>query len=75
MCRVSNLKCVRFVSSIPLKSVQRIKEWKGTLRLRAYDESLLQQIGRSSVVIFRICRLTFNNSRPNMYVLYMNHRQ
>ena len=37
----------RFVSSIPLKSMQRIKAWKGTLRLRAYNESLLQQIGNS----------------------------
>ena len=36
-----------FVSSIPLKSMQRIKAWKGTLRLRAYNESLLQQIGNS----------------------------
>ena len=47
MWRVSNRKCVRFVSSIPLKSMQRIKAWKGTLRLRAYNESLLQQIGNS----------------------------
>ena len=47
VCRVSNSKCVRFVSSIPLKSMQRIKAWKGTLRLRAYNESLLQQIGNS----------------------------
>ena len=44
MCRVSNRKCVRFVSSISLKSMQRIK---GTLRLRAYNESLLQQIDNS----------------------------
>ena len=47
MCRVSNRKCGRFVSSIPLKSMQRIKTWKGTLRLPAYNESLLQQIGNS----------------------------
>ena len=50
MCRVSDGKCGRFVSSIPLKSVksmQRMKAWKGTLRLRAYNESLLQQIGNS----------------------------
>ena len=40
MCRVSNRKCVRFVSSIPLKSMQGVK---GTLRLRAYKQSLLQQ--------------------------------
>ena len=38
---------LRFVSSIPLKTMQRIKAWKGTLRLRAYNESLLQQIGNS----------------------------
>ena len=47
VCRVSNRKCGRFVSLIPLKSLQRIKTWKGTLRLRAYNESLLQQIGNS----------------------------
>ena len=50
MCQVSNRKCVRFVSSIPLKSMQRIKAWKGTLRLRAYNESLLQQIGNSQSI-------------------------
>ena len=39
-----------------------IKALKGTtLRLRAYNESLLQQNGRSSVVIFGICRFTSNN--------------
>ena len=27
--------------------MQRIKTWKGTLRLRVYNESLLQQIGNS----------------------------
>ena len=31
----------------PLKSMQRIKAWKGMLRLRAYNEPLLQQIGNS----------------------------
>ena len=47
VCRVSDRKCGRFVSSISLKSMQRMKAWKGTLRLRAYNESLLQQIGNS----------------------------
>ena len=47
MCQVSNRKCVRFFSSIPLKSMQCIKAWKGTLRLRAYNESLLQEIGNT----------------------------
>ena len=56
VCRVSNRRCVRFVSSIPLKSMQRIKAWKVTLRLRAYNETLLQQIGNSGN--FGICRLT-----------------
>ena len=41
------IKCVRFVSTIPLKSMQRIKPWKGTSRLRAYNESSPQQIGTS----------------------------
>ena len=31
----------------PLKSMQPIKAWKGMLRLRAYNKSLLQQIGNS----------------------------
>ena len=30
-----------------LKSMQRINAWKGMFRLRAYNESLLQQIGNS----------------------------